>query len=99
MSNRGINADEHKILLEQPLNLLPYGTEFKEHRVVQGLIIPPDGNKQMVITPVSGLVFGLWRKQLNAGVFQIEGDMVFKPDESTYKEFVREQGKGLRRVQ
>lgn len=38
---------------------------------------------------VSGLVLGLWRKQLKARVFHVSGSMVFKMDESTYKELPR----------
>lgn len=91
MTDRGLNQYEHQRLSEQPLKLVPYGEEFSEKRTVAGLIIPSgeEIQKFMLQKDVSGLVLGLWRKQLKARVFYVSGEMVFKVDKETYKEIPR----------
>lgn len=94
---KGINQEEHRLLQEQPLNLVPIDEHFIERRTVSGLIIPmPDGEKKlMVVTPISGMALGLWRRQLNAKIFTVQGDMVFNVDLDSYKEYENfEQGRG-----
>jgi len=83
--NKRLNQSEHDAILTQSLVLIPLEEEYHKTRTVSGLILP-GGIKVMVMEDVSGLVFGLWRKQLNAKPFTVRGETIFKADLETYKE-------------
>ncbi len=80
-----LNQDEHKAINEQGLVLVPLEEEWHQTRTVSGLILPT-GLKVMVMEEVSGVVFGLWRKQLKANVFTVQGETTFKANLETYRE-------------
>lgn len=88
-----LNETEHKLLRDQPVKLHPLEEDYVEKDIVfSGFVIDmPDGKKKFlqVNHKVSGLVFGLWRRQLKAKPFTVRGTLTFKADMDTYKEYDR----------
>jgi hypothetical protein len=78
---------KHDAIETQPLQYVNIDEPFQEIRTVSGFILPGGSTKLMVVSHnVSGEVFGIWRKQLNAKVFTVKVEAMFKANLDTYKE-------------
>lgn len=76
-----MKQNEKQMVQTEPFTPVPYG-EYSEVRSVSGLILP-GGIKVMVVKPVSGMTFGIYRRQLKADAFTVQGTWTFVPDDDT----------------
>lgn len=78
-----MKQNEKQMMQIEPVKLEPYGP-YEETRTMSGLIIP-GGTKLLSVAPVSGMTFGIYRRQLKAKVFTVQGTWTFVPNDETIK--------------